>query len=173
MMRTAKVGATCAICGKPLSDPISVTRGIGPECAIKYKQKELADKTGNVFVSRADFTWGLDGLVLWIKDHDNGKSVTNDMEAVLTDIACELGEEVHDLLIMYCDTRNIWDGVTARFQICENEGTFRHNGRRADVSGVDFFSLNETDYRTAKISLLSKANNNAIKSITPNSLLHA
>lgn len=35
-MSTKKIGVRCAICGRALSDPISVLRGIGPICKKKY-----------------------------------------------------------------------------------------------------------------------------------------
>lgn len=47
--------SNCCCCGKPLSDPISVSLGIGPVCRVNQKQKMLEEKTGNIFANRADF----------------------------------------------------------------------------------------------------------------------
>ncbi|QJD79517.1 DUF6011 domain-containing protein [Spirosoma rhododendri] len=164
MKATGQSGPCCSVCGKPLTDPVSIEKGSGPECAGKQKRTELAYRTGNLFANRADYSWGLEGAVIWIEDNNGPKSVTNDMDAVLTDICHELREEVNYKLVMYRDSRGVWDAVSCNVQICESLGTFRQNGKGAIVSGVDFVSLNQTDRKRAKIELYSKA---ALRKVKP------
>lgn len=78
------------------------------------------------------------GAFLWIKDMDNGRSVTNHIEHVLT----EIKEENHDkdlnnIKIMYCDTMGMWDQV--KYQ----------NGF------AGFSPIQKTDFHEAKTVLLS------------------
>lgn len=163
MMKDKIAAVTCAKCGKALTDPVSIQRGMGPECATTSKAAEYGEKTGNLFSPRSNFCWGVDEPIVWIEDLDAGRSVTNDMDDVLLDLAQELGKNFAGHYIIYRDSRKVWDGVTAHIQFAEAEGTFRHNNRNAIVSGVNFYSINETDYQQAKVALFSKINAGMVK----------
>ena len=99
----------CNICGKPLTDPVSLDFGIGPVCRLNLKILESKNMTGNLFSPRADFSYTVQRGVVCITDHDNGKSVTNDIAAVLADIAGEVNLSAHR--VIYRDTLKIWDEV--------------------------------------------------------------
>lgn len=100
----------CSICGKPLSDPVSMEIGMGPVCRIMSKQLTLANKTLNMFQTKSKFNWGTKDDVLWIVDLDEGLSVTNDMGNVLSSIQEELGD-LSNHKIIYQDSMGIWDQV--------------------------------------------------------------
>lgn len=109
----------CGVCGKPLTDPVSVHLGIGPVCRITLKFNEAKDMTRNLFSSTADYTYELHGNVVCIIDHDNGMSVTNDIERVLADIKGE-GVPLGSYRVIYRDTMGVWDEV-----VLNDDGTFR------------------------------------------------
>ncbi|GAB2571995.1 DUF6011 domain-containing protein [Spirosoma areae] len=159
-MLSGKSDSRCRICGKLLTDPVSVERGIGPECAGKYKRSEHADKTGNLFAHRAEYSWGVDGHILWIQDEEGAKSVTNDIEFVMGDIFDAIGQQLFNKLIMYRDSMHIWDGVRLANRDCY-VGITAGNERSSRVDIDDFFSIHETDYKAAKLKLLSMCNNTA------------
>ena len=132
-------GSSCSCCGKPLSDHISVSLGIGPVCRIKKKEGEMGEKTGNMFAPRADYDYDIAGDVLWIIDRGGYKSVTNDMENILLDIAEVIGQDqLRQKKIMYRDSMEIWDGV-----------------RLSENGVVSFFSLTERDSMKAREKLLA------------------
>lgn len=159
-MLSGKSESRCRICGKLLTDPVSVERGIGPECAGKYKRSEHADKTGNLFATRAQYSWGVDGHILWIQDEEGAKSLTNDIEFVLGDIYDQIGQDVLKKLIMYRDSMHIWDGVRlANRDVYVGIAAGGQRSTRIDID--DFFSIHETSYRAAKLKLLSMCNNAA------------
>lgn len=69
---------------------------------------------------RASFTWKCDGGVLQIIDQNHGgPSVTNNIEAVLAQIAAH-GIDLDKNMIVYRDSEGRWDGVATR------EGKFAH-----------------------------------------------
>jgi len=80
---------------------------------------------------RADFTWELRGNVVCIVDHDNGRSVTNDVQAVLADIARD-GVNLATHRVIYRDTMGVWDEILL-----------------AGVTFSAFRSINETDLSAA------------------------
>lgn len=47
---------TCNRCGKELTDPVSVRRGIGPECWKKRNLGERSEKSLNMFGNHAEYT---------------------------------------------------------------------------------------------------------------------
>lgn len=63
--------------------------------------------------SRASFSYSVDGNVVCIIDHDDGMSVTNDVENVIDDIAA-LGIDVNSNHIIYRDTDGYWDGIEVK-----------------------------------------------------------
>lgn len=109
----------CCVCGKPLTDPVSVHLGIGPVCRINLKFNEAKNMTRNLFSSTADYTYELHGSVVCIIDHDNGMSVTNDIERVLADIQGE-GVPLGAHRVIYRDTMGVWDEV-----VLNDDGTFK------------------------------------------------
>lgn len=127
-----KTSTTCSCCGKPLTDPISVETGMGPVCRITQKQKELSEKTGNLFTNRSEYDYTLRGGILAIEDRGGMKSVTNDIENVLEDIRRAENVSFSRHLIIYKDSMGIWDGIRL-------------------VSGrVVFYSINERDFYAAR-----------------------
>jgi hypothetical protein len=68
--------------------------------------------------------------VVWVRDLDKGGMfVTNNISAILQHLSQHL--PLKEYVLMYCDSRDIWDGLA-------------YNG-----ISVDFFSINETDYDRA------------------------
>ena len=141
--------ASCNICGKPLTDPISIELGIGPICYVKKKLQEAMSRNENLFAPRAEYEYGTSDGVLWIRDVGGYKSVTNDMENVLADILKEMGRNMMEYFIIYQDSMRIWDGV----QITNISTGKADEFRRIKFS---FFSVNERDFEKAKLKLLSK-----------------
>lgn len=132
----------CSLCGKLLTDPVSIAFGLGPVCRVKKKTQDM--NTENLFASRAEYDYVIDDNILAIEDKNGMKSVTSDIKNILSEIA-----EDHDLStmkIMYKDTEGIWDGVSA---IISNV-----NGK-IEVRNLQFFPLTETDYRQAKQKILN------------------
>lgn len=127
---------TCNICGKPLTDPVSVARGIGPECIINYKNDSRGQ--GNLFSMRARYRYGIEGDILWLIDEGAGKPLTNDMENALSDIS-ETEGGLDGMKIMYRDDFGTWDGVRVL------------RGER-----VEFFPIGETSFRKAVEKLRTK-----------------
>lgn len=121
----------CQICGKPLTDPVSVNLGIGPVCRLTIKDKDARDMTGNLFNDRASYGVAIIDGVICITDHDSGRTVTNDAANVIADLARD-GIPLATHPVIYRDTMGVWDELDAV------GGTF--NG---------FVSLNETDLTAA------------------------
>jgi len=103
----------CYNCNKPLSDPLSVKLGIGPDC-----RKELGIKGrnngNNLFGNRTEYSWGTDGKILWLKDNGTHcRSLTNDMENCLVEIQVKLGDKdsIINYIIVYKDSEGEWDGI--------------------------------------------------------------
>lgn len=130
----------CRICGKALSDPVSIANETGPICRIANKNHNR--NLQSLFQNRASFDWGIiQDKVIWIVDLDNGfKSVTNDISNVLRDIKNEIGT-LSDFKIMYRDSLGIWDGVKADPE---------------NLSRVSFYSLNVKDQSKAISKILQE-----------------
>jgi hypothetical protein len=64
-------------------------------------------------VIRARYTFERAGDVVFIVDRDDGKSVTNDAEAVIRDLR-ERGIDVDRVAIVYRDTMGIWDQIQTK-----------------------------------------------------------
>lgn len=64
---------------------------------------------------RSSYEWGIDGDVVWVEDLDIGRSVTNDMENVLSEIALSVydrtGRALDSFQVAYRDTFGAWDRV--------------------------------------------------------------
>lgn len=162
-----KKGNCCAVCGKPLTDPVSVDIGIGPVCRMNRKKRQRGDRESTLFDKIALYTWGIDGRVIWIKDpNEDHRSVTNDAENVLTEIAGELDRPLTDYLVMYRDSEGIWDQIVIKSigSLRELEAALgwlenrRKTGRDywSRYVDIDFYSLNEKDYQAAMTKLLER-----------------
>ena len=57
---------------------------------------------------RAVYSRTVHGNVIAIIDHDQGRSVTNDAENIIADLAAQ-GFDLSRYLVIYKDTRGIWD----------------------------------------------------------------
>lgn len=164
-MRKTITMARCYMCKKPLTDPVSVRLGIGPVCRMKRKE----DMKRDLFCFAADYTWGIDGEIIWIKDNSNGsRTVTNDSENVICEIAAELHEPITNFAIMYRDTESVWDeikilSVGSDIQLKADAKMLeqrRETGRQyfSSWARISFQALTETDYQKAKHKLLHRHN---------------
>lgn len=102
----------CCICGRPLKNPISVERGIGPECAAKYSlfnfNKSRKAEMGQPFSRTPQYSYHfvkIEGQnVAVVIDKSDGTacpSVTNAIEMVSEDLGVDK--------IVYRDTDGDWD----------------------------------------------------------------
>jgi hypothetical protein len=150
-MNTIAASTTCKVCGKPLTDPISISLGVGPVCRISDKLAVMKDQTGNLFESVAKYDYGFDNRILWIEDLGGMKSVTNDMENVLNTIASNHGiDSLTDYKIMYKDSQGIWDGVSLE------EKPHTLFGRQVkEIINLSFFPITEREFTKAKEKLIS------------------
>lgn len=140
-----KTSSTCSVCGKTLTDPVSRAFGTGPVCRLNKKLENM--NSGNLFANRAEYEYDVEGGILWIEDKKGLKTVTNDIENILRDIAM-----IHDISnkkIMYKDSDGIWDGIRATIT---NKKVMGEN--TVSISDLDFFPLTETDFVKAKEKLL-------------------
>jgi hypothetical protein len=126
----------CAVCGRELTDPLSVEVGIGPFCRANLKTDQANDPTLNLFASRSEFEYTIDGPVIMIRDLGGPKSATNDMGLILSDITRDEQIDLNHYRIMYLDSMRIWDGVLA--------------------NPTRFFSLNERDPVRARQKLMNR-----------------
>ena len=112
---------------------------------------------------------GIDGEVIWIKDKSDGsRTVTNDAENVICEIAAELHEPITNFAIMYRDTENVWDEIKilevgSDIQLKADAKMLelrRETGRQyfSSWARISFQALTETDYSKAKDKLLHRHN---------------
>lgn len=154
---------TCSICGKPLSDPLSIMRGIGPDCWLSQITKRRQDKSGNLFANRAQYTWGIDGQILWIKDADSqGRSLTNDLENCLAEIQAQIDTPLDAYKIIYKDSDGIWDGIRlTAFKLssvlidAQWLSDRRYPHYFAKGLDIDFYFIGEKSYEAAKKKVMS------------------
>jgi hypothetical protein len=100
----------CAVCKKPISDPLSVEASMGSVCRCKHKKKLVSNKQLSMFEDTElvfDYELRNDVLVIW-KPGEKGMSLNNAMELVLRKIATDVTLPEH---IIYKDSDGIWDGV--------------------------------------------------------------
>lgn len=99
----------CKVCGKPLTDELSMRAGMGPIC-----RQNAGPRTADLFTSRSDFTVEQDGDVLIIRDLDRGgRSVTNDGDGVIMDLA-KRGLLKDGMRVIYRDSSGEWDEMLHR-----------------------------------------------------------
>ena len=127
----------CAKCGRPLKNPKSMEHGYGPECWSKIAagiRKERTDNSAN----RSDYTYHISKIngqqALVIEDLNlGGMSVTNNIEAVIADIAHEIGEGIYKLPIVYKDSEGQDDGINGEKLKFD---TFYHIGATSEKDAV-------------------------------------
>jgi len=86
---------------------------------------------------KSDYTYKIDGTVLFIEDRDLGRmSVTNNIENVLEEISKELGTSIQNYQVIYRDSDGNIDGVITQ-------------GGKFDK----FYHIGETDFYAAKLKI--------------------
>lgn len=106
---TAKHTSTCRVCGKPLTDALSVETGVGPVCRIAEKLRTVDGRQMDLFGNeRSTYTYEMVGDVICIIDHDKGHTVTNDASEVVQDLV-ECGHDLSRMRVVYRDTTGVWD----------------------------------------------------------------
>ena len=93
----------CKICGRPLKNPSSVAREIGPVCVSKLnimKKEKGVRKTSYAYHIEV-INGHTVGIVIDLIDEYGGCSVTNCIE----EVAKEIGVDK----IIYCDSKGDWD----------------------------------------------------------------
>lgn len=149
---------TCNRCGKELTDPVSVRRGIGPECWKARNLGERSEKSLNIFGNRAEYTWGIDGNILWLKDiGQHCRSLTNDMENAMAEIQGQIEQPINAFTIIYKDSEGTWDGITiTRFDLKAvlNDALWIESGQSphyyASGLDIDFYYIGEQTFEAAK-----------------------
>lgn len=120
---------------------------MGPVCRVSRKIENM--NNGNLFASRAEYNYDIDRDVLWISDKGGMKSVTNDIENILADIA--ILQDISRKKIMYKDSDGIWDEVRAKIEVKERAG-----GNSVSITELEFLPITERDFGKAKEKLLTK-----------------
>lgn len=132
-------GAVCTCCGRELSNPASVEAHMGPICRGKDHAKDHAKDhpKEQPEMHRARYTTRLKDGVIVLEDLDQGRSVTNDAELVIRDLA-ERGFDL-SLPIIYRDTLGCWsgllvrDGAFAGFLPLRGSGQYGHAATEAEA----------------------------------------
>lgn len=124
----------CSMCGKKLTETISVAIGIGPVCRMKSKRKELI-MGNNLFSNRALYVFSVFNNYLIIEDLNGMKSVTNDMDNILEDLNKQI-TGLDKKKVIYKDSMGVWDEV--RFKSTGNH-----------IHSITFHSIGENDMMKA------------------------
>jgi hypothetical protein len=95
--------------------------------------------------NRSQYHFKIDGDILAIVDDNVGKSVTNDIENVLTDLVSALGD-IRKYHIIYRDSMDQWDSI-----ILDKEG-----GIYTSILNFQFGSIGVKDYDEAKSIIKNK-----------------
>lgn len=114
---------------------------------------------------RARFTWGVDGLVLWLRDEGvECRSLTNDIENCLLEIADRLpaGAYLNNYHILYRDSEGTWDGLAlTKLTGVEPEAKlleeYNRRGRQYCVQGIQirFVPIQLASYEAAVSQILT------------------
>lgn len=114
----------CHRCNRPLTNPASVLAGIGPICAAKQGLQlrfQSAKPEGILSAKYRLVRVGED--IVWIEDIGTDcRSVTNDAEAVVAELAAEYG----DRRIIYKDSMGAWDELQHRGPVFTGFAPARH-----------------------------------------------
>lgn len=126
----------CEVCGRPLTDPVSIEAGIGPIC----RSNGHARRQLSIFDNRSDYCTELAGHVICITDLNLGsRSVTNDAEGVIRDLV-ESGYDLARMPVIYRDSTGTWDEMVVnngRFAGFRHLDTARKEALRAIAMGLD------------------------------------
>lgn len=110
----------CGKCGRPLKDQKSLERGFGPTCWGKMQAAREYDRRTADEADKSDFTYHINtsgaNPVVVIEDLDRGgRSVTNNIQAVVEKTIRELGLPMermdNDYCVVYRDSEGNYDGV--------------------------------------------------------------
>jgi len=123
-IRRNEVAAHCSVCGKPMSDPISVARGIGPECFQDQMKTGQDNYKSNLFMIKKDggriiASCTIENIaddVVLITDLDDDEdlpSVTNSIDAILHEYEINLDE----IKVIVCGSDKMY---------CEYKGDFKY-----------------------------------------------
>ncbi|CAO4181067.1 hypothetical protein EEDFHM_03847 [Methylorubrum populi] len=126
----------CEVCGRPLTDPVSIEAGIGPICrAAGHSRRQLG-----LFDNPSDYRIELAGDVICVTDLDRGgASVTNDAAGVIRDLV-EAGHDLSRMPVIYRDSTGTWDELVVkdgRFAGFRHLDTARKEALRAIAKGLD------------------------------------
>lgn len=131
-------GSVCGICGRPLTNAASIERGIGPVCAGGgHPATKETENMRSRYTAEVEELAGVKAIVIRDTGHNETRSVTNDAERVIADLA-ERGFPL-TLPVIYQDSSGRWDGMTV------SAGAFE-----------SFYALNKpnsTDYADARAAL--------------------
>lgn len=139
--------AACRVCGRPLQNPASIARGVGPTCGGGFKSsiRRAHDKeTLSMFDAEFDYKFRDEMLVIYDLNR-GGKSVTNDMENVLRIIGLENPDKqiTPNTIIIYLDSEKKFDGV-------------KYNGLDRSVGFIPLRADTEHEARRKYTALLLK-----------------
>lgn len=119
-----------------------------------------------MFGNRAQYSWGTDGEILWLKDHGiECRSLTNDLENCLTEIAGQIKKPLTGYKIIYRDSMGEWDGIVITemgdkrdLEVALDWLDFsKEKGRPywTDYLKINFFPIMKKKYQEAKEFILS------------------
>jgi hypothetical protein len=83
---------------------------------------------------RATFSYRSYGDVIAVIDHDEGRSVTNDAEAVIEQLAQKF--DLSKYRVIYRDTRGVWDELRVRDARFDGFGSINETGLDAALAKV-------------------------------------
>lgn len=86
--------------------------------------------------SKSNYTYTIDGNVIFIEDLDGAMSVTNNVENVLQEISKEMESPISNFKVIYRDTDGNIDGISTE------DGKFK-----------DFYPIGERSYYAAKLKI--------------------
>lgn len=108
---------SCTLCRRPLTDPVSIQREMGPECWAKLHPEDASESLPSIPANRrgrrdrhgtrSHWSYIVEGAFILVEDQGTGMSVTNDAEEVvhaLSRLVPLTGKR-----ILYRDTDGRWD----------------------------------------------------------------
>lgn len=158
----------CSECGKLLTDPISMEMEMGPVCRKNRWVDARQKRELNMFGNRAKYSWAIleDDILALTDDGTECRSLTNDLENCLAEVAGELpeGKKLTDYRIMYRDSTHVWDAISiTKLDDWRNDlGLLKQYGRQGRDYGctsirVDFIPLGRKDMQDARKALAEHA----------------
>jgi hypothetical protein len=119
-------GSFCRICGRNLTDPVSVKMGIGPVCRARDNKQEVFDFMN----AKIEVLKYKRGKYIFVRDigHVSGRSVTNDAEHVVKQIYLDYA--ITD------ETRIFYEDSDGQIDELLHVGE-RFNGFQAGHKGID------------------------------------